>query len=110
MGASVWHRGHLLFEFYKESPAGVERFKLHTQCPVRLRRDSTVLVGSYDTHRPVDEDVDWTTAFDTSTTVYDERAREVEASLDKHDCRVTSARLRHPAWSSSSWTTGRRST
>jgi hypothetical protein len=83
----------LLFEFDKESPAGVERFKLHAQCPARVRRDSTLLVGSYDTHWPADENADWDTAFDTFTTVYDERAREVEAYLDKHDCRVISARL-----------------
>lgn len=83
----------LLLEFDKESATGVDRFKLHTQCPARLRRDSDVLVGSYDTHWPADEDADWDTAFDTFTTVYDARAREIQNYLDNHDCRVTSARL-----------------
>lgn len=83
----------LLFEFDKPSPAGVERFKLHTQCPARIRRDSAIILGSYDTHWPADQDADWDDAFDAFTTIYDERARGFEGYLDKHDCRVTKAKL-----------------
>jgi hypothetical protein len=84
----------LLFELDKESPAGVERFKPHTQCPVRLRRDAAALVGSYDTHRPADDGADRDTAFDTFTTVYDERAREIEAHRRIFPVRVVAVPIR----------------
>jgi hypothetical protein len=82
----------LLFEF----SAGAGRFKLHTQCPARVRRDSVVLVGSDDIRRPADEGEDPGDAFDSFTTVYDERARELERRLAARDCRVMAATLLPP--------------
>lgn len=93
-GADRQIRGHPAVRVGQESPAGVERFKPHTQCPVRLRRDAAALVGSYDTHRPADDGADRDTAFDTFTTVYDERAREIEAHRRIFPVRVVAVPIR----------------
>jgi hypothetical protein len=89
----------LVFEFVPPEPAPGEPappagYRFTFECPVRLRRGGEILLGSADINQPEDGDADWREAFDGFATVYDAKARELQARWAEEPCLVERAGLR----------------
>lgn len=71
-------------EFHSTGTAG--EIAIHVQCPFRLVRGSSIVLGSADLNSQRD---DWPDASDSSTTVYDSRAAQLTELLARSTIAMT---------------------